>query len=89
MYDTLLPVLTKTNWKKANVVIFKTDLTYSDLINTLAVTDIQTLIDVACIYAEQVACTVGRPSVCLSACPIDRQQQRRPAGLLLSALWAC
>ena len=23
-----------------------------------------------------------------SFCPIDRQQQRRPVGLLLSALWA-
>jgi len=28
--------------------------------------------------------TAGRPSVC----PIDPQQQRRTAGLLLSALWA-
>jgi len=25
------------------------------------------------------------PSVCLSVCPVDRQQKRRPAGLLLSA----
>jgi len=63
--------------KKANVVIFKTDLTYSDLINTLAVTDIQTLIDVACIYAEQVACTVGRPSVCLSVPSIDSSNAGR------------
>jgi len=30
--------------------------------------------------------TVGCPSVCLSVCRIDRQQQRRPAGLLLIAL---
>jgi len=28
--------------------------------------------------------TVGRPSVCPSVCPVDRQQQRRAAGLLLS-----
>ena len=26
--------------------------------------------------------TVGRPSVCPSVCPIDRQQRRRAAGLL-------
>jgi len=32
--------------------------------------------------------TVGTPSVYLSVCPIDRHQQRRPAGLLLSALLA-
>jgi len=32
--------------------------------------------------------TVECPSVSLSVCPIDRQQQRRPAGLLLNALWA-
>jgi len=33
--------------------------------------------------------TGGRPSVRLSTClyPIDRQQHRQPAGLLLSALW--
>ena len=31
---------------------------------------------------------VERPSVHLSVCPISRQQQRRPAGLLLSTLWA-
>jgi len=29
--------------------------------------------------------TVERPSVRLSVCPVDRQQQRRAAGLLLSA----
>ena len=29
--------------------------------------------------------TVRCPSVCLSVCPVDRQQQRRLAGLLLSA----
>ena len=35
-------------------------------------------------YAEQGLCN-GRASVHLSVCPIDRQQQRRPASLLLSA----
>ena len=33
-----------------------------------------------------VSSTVWRPSVCPSVCPIDRQQQRRPAGLLLRVL---
>jgi len=40
-------------------------------------------------YAEQgkVYVTVGCPSICLSVCPINRQQQQqRLAGLLLSAL---
>jgi len=32
--------------------------------------------------------TVERPAVCHSVCPIDRQQQRWPAGLLLSAVRA-
>jgi len=36
--------------------------------------------------------TVGRPSVRpsvrLSVCPLDLQQQRRAASLLLNALWA-
>jgi len=39
-------------------------------------------------YAEQGLCN-GRAYVppSDSVCRIDRQQQRRPAGLLLSALW--
>jgi len=37
--------------------------------------------------AQQGLCN-GRASVRPSVCPIDRQQQRRPAGLLLSALRA-
>jgi len=36
---------------------------------------------------NEVYVTVGRSSVRPSVCPIDRQQQRRPAGLQLSALW--
>jgi len=32
--------------------------------------------------------TVGCPSVRPSVCPVGRQQQQRPAGLLLSALHA-
>ena len=36
-------------------------------------------------YAEQGLCN-GRESVRPSVCPIDQQQQRRSAGLLLSAL---
>ena len=35
-----------------------------------------------------VCVTTGRPSVCPFVCPIDRQQQRRPAGLLLNAMRA-
>jgi len=41
--------------------------------------------------AARIGCGAGslqrsgiRPSVCLSVCPVDRQQQRRTAGLLLS-----
>ena len=34
---------------------------------------------------SRVYVTVGRPSVRLSVCLINRQQQRRPVGLLLSA----
>jgi len=39
-------------------------------------------------YAEQglVHVTVERPSARLSVCPVDRQQQRSAAGLLLSAM---
>ena len=33
----------------------------------------------------RVCITVGCPSVCLSVCPVDRQQQRREAGLLPSS----
>jgi len=39
-------------------------------------------------FAEQVYVTVERPSVCPSVFLIDRQQLRRAAGLLLSALQA-
>jgi len=39
-------------------------------------------------YAEQVYVTVERPSVCPSVFRMDQQQQRRAAGLLLSALQA-
>jgi len=39
-------------------------------------------------YAGQVYVTVERPSVCPSVFLVDRQQQRRAAGLLLSALQA-
>jgi len=34
---------------------------------------------------SRVYVTVGRPSARLSVCPVDRQQQRRPVGLLLIA----
>ena len=34
---------------------------------------------------NRVCVTVERPYVCLSVCSVDRQQQRRPAGLLLNA----
>jgi len=37
---------------------------------------------------SRVYVTVGCPSTRPSVCPVDRQQQRRPAGLLLSALRA-
>jgi len=37
---------------------------------------------------SRVYVTVGRPSVRLSVCPVDRQQLRRSAGLLLSATQA-
>ena len=41
---------------------------------------------------SRIACgvyeTVDRPSVCPSVCPVDRQQQRRAVGLLLSAVRA-
>ena len=37
-------------------------------------------------YAQQGLCN-GRESVRLSVCPIDRQRQRRPAGLLLSSIY--
>jgi len=38
--------------------------------------------------AAQQGLRKGRLSVRPSACPVDRQQQRRPAGLLLSAVLA-
>jgi len=38
---------------------------------------------ICCMY-NRVYETVGRLCVCLSVCPIDRQQQLRVAGLLLS-----
>jgi len=37
---------------------------------------------------SRVYVTVGRPSVRPSVCPVDRQQKRRAAGLLLSAVQA-
>jgi len=45
--------------------------------------------DAACtLYAASVYVTLGcppvRPSVCMSVCPVDRQQQRHAAGLLLT-----
>jgi len=43
-------------------------------------------IDAAHILRSRVYLTVGRPSVCPSVCPIHRQKQLRPAGLLLSAV---
>jgi len=39
-------------------------------------------------YTDRVYVTVECPSVLPSVCPVDRQQQRRAAGLLLSALRA-
>jgi len=39
------------------------------------------------LYAEQGLCS-GGTSVCSSVCTIDYQQQQRPAGFLLSTLWA-
>ena len=45
------------------------------------------LVDNVALYVEQGLCN-GRASVCLSVCPIERWQQPRPVGLLLSALWA-
>ena len=44
--------------------------------------------DTACMYStrSRVYETVKRPSVRTSVCPIDRQQKRLPAGLLLSVL---
>jgi len=38
---------------------------------------------------SRVYVTDGRLSVCPSVCPIDRQQQRRPAGLLLISIDSC
>jgi len=43
------------------------------------------VIDAAAVRAQQRLCN-GSASVRPSVCPVDRQQQRRPAGLLLSAL---
>jgi len=77
-------------YEKAKSIHVKSKVKAVNLMSVYVTTALR-LLDAPTMHSmrSRVYVTVGRPSVRPSVRPIDRQQQRRPAGLLLSAGGVC